>query len=285
MVSVKKEFESPPNKLKSEECKELIKLSINEQSSHKYKSSFYNKGSIDELKRIYSNKCCYCETDISAGSPWDVDHFRPKKFGPNVAGYYWLGYEWTNLLLSCKTCNNWKNSKFPIEDENLRVKHPSLDANGLPIEAYLSAKSQILLNEIPLLINPEIESPDDHFYVLPNGELKSFSNKGEITIDVCKLNRERLLLKRKQLIVRYFQKISNYYLELNENKIQTEEFIRNIKRHFGKLLNNFSNIELEYSFCWNFIIIKFDIFCDEYLRHELAELTKKYFNEYIGYIT
>lgn len=94
-------------------------------------------------------KCAYCERkrDIGEG---DVEHYRPK------AIYYWLAYDWTNLLYSCKTCNvSYKRSHFPLIDESKR-----------------SIESQDCANETPALINPYYENPADFLqfhneYVVP----------------------------------------------------------------------------------------------------------------------
>lgn len=94
-------------------------------------------------------KCAYCERrrDIGEG---DVEHYRPK------ATYYWLAYEWTNLLYSCKTCNvSYKRSYFPLIDESKR-----------------SIESKDCSNEEPALINPYYENPADFLqfrneYIVP----------------------------------------------------------------------------------------------------------------------
>ena len=75
------------------------------------------------LLRAFHDKCGYCETKIDAPDRHgDLDHFRPKrrvtnedrsvvlvlgaenKYRPHP-GYYWLVYEWTNLIPSCSACN------------------------------------------------------------------------------------------------------------------------------------------------------------------------------------
>ena len=69
----------------------------------------------------FSGKCAYCESQISADQPGDVEHFRPKgrvmgedgkpvliKLGNKEVphpGYYWLAYDWRNLLPACARCN------------------------------------------------------------------------------------------------------------------------------------------------------------------------------------
>jgi len=69
----------------------------------------------------FRGKCAYCEKFIFTDQFGDIDHFRPKaaiknKDGSDVMiivnnqevkheGYYWLTYDWKNLLPSCILCN------------------------------------------------------------------------------------------------------------------------------------------------------------------------------------
>lgn len=84
-------------------------------------------------------KCGYCEVRVTASSPGDVEHYRPKaelkeasdqgtrkatprrrdrtrKYRPPLKpGYWWLAYEWDNWLFACTHCNSaWKGNQFPV---------------------------------------------------------------------------------------------------------------------------------------------------------------------------
>src|SRR5215468_8122036 len=90
----------------------------------KFKDDFYKRYMV-YLNRLFRNKCAYCEEKLS-GQPGDVEHFRPKgrvcdatfrqvfidhpRWGRNIAhpGYYWLAYDWDNLLPSCADCNRFR---------------------------------------------------------------------------------------------------------------------------------------------------------------------------------
>jgi hypothetical protein len=67
-------------------------------------------GQTKELLHKYQNgKCCFCERRRDAKLEADVEHFRPKlKVTENAGhpGYWWLAYEWSNLLFACKACNS-----------------------------------------------------------------------------------------------------------------------------------------------------------------------------------
>ena len=143
------------------------------------------KGS--DVKKLLRNdqhsKCIYCECRLN-GDYGHVEHFRPKGgyaippssklFKP---GYFWLAYEWNNLLLSCSTCNtSYKQNFFALEDESTR------DIAG-----------QDISRESPLLIDPSKENPADfiefHEHVLAPKMIDGVeSRKGRYTIDLLGLN-------------------------------------------------------------------------------------------------
>ena len=100
-------------------------------------------------ERHYDGKCCYCERKRDISLERDVEHYRPKKAVEDVdghPGYWWLAYEWGNLLISCKTCNTLhKGNQFPLADEDKRV----LEEGDVG-------------DEEPLLINPANEDPEEY---------------------------------------------------------------------------------------------------------------------------
>src|SRR5215469_15345176 len=69
------------------------------------------------LQRIFADKCAYCESPVGHVAYGEVNHFRPKALVQEDAafpGYYWLAYEWSNLLLACRQCALSKRNRFPI---------------------------------------------------------------------------------------------------------------------------------------------------------------------------
>lgn len=94
-------------------------------------------------------KCCFCERKISAEG--DVEHFRPKggfrqqkRSRLGKPGYYWLAYEWVNLLWACPICNQrFKQNYFPLRNPMTRAVNHHSD----------------MAQEEPLLINPAEADP------------------------------------------------------------------------------------------------------------------------------
>src|SRR5260370_13883115 len=89
------------------------------------RSKIYRHDSVKaSLLRAQHDKCCYCERKIRASGYGDVEHFRPKgavrqdeHSAEEKPGYYWLVYEWSNLLISCSVCNtSCKLAFFPLDN-------------------------------------------------------------------------------------------------------------------------------------------------------------------------
>lgn len=133
MISVTKQFDKPPQSLIDNDCIQKIKQCLVEKGTHKFKSHYKKKDTKKKLIDIYNGKkCAYCEGTPATTSPIQVEHYRPKKKCrkkiPTHQGYYWLGYEWTNLLYACGNCNNSKGTQFPLEDTGIRItSHPMLN--------------------------------------------------------------------------------------------------------------------------------------------------------------
>jgi hypothetical protein len=173
------------------------------------------------LLALFHGKCAYCEGRISTTQPGDVEHFRPKgrvvdeNFRPirikhkkkgeiNHPGYYWLAYEWKNLLPSCIDCNRFRKSgptaqvivnradagagkadRFPLEDEATRA--------WVPDEEF---------NEKTLLINPSELDPAEHLEFCPDGNVRPKTPRGEATLKVFGLNSREDLIEARRLAFR-----------------------------------------------------------------------------------
>jgi hypothetical protein len=87
------------------------------------------------FKNVFAEKCAYCEGRVNPQSVGAAEHWRPKsavsvrdedgkakrveRDGVPHPGYYWLAYDWRNLVPVCSGCNTGKGkgAQFPIEGE------------------------------------------------------------------------------------------------------------------------------------------------------------------------
>lgn len=156
----------------------------------------------EQLWSSQHHKCCYCESKVPKKFN-DVEHYRPKgeadrlPASPLTHGYWWLAFDWDNLLFACPGCNrSGKNSKFPLA----------------PGSVPLTAEERPPGNEVALLIDPSVDNPIEHIeYVFAStagGGQESYwwarprrgSLLGNETIAVCELNRSDLLELRNDYV-------------------------------------------------------------------------------------
>jgi 5-methylcytosine-specific restriction endonuclease McrA len=195
-----------------------------------FKSKKYGHDIVrDELKDIYHDKCCYCEVKIRPVATPNVEHFRPQRkiTGVNNNGYYWLGYEWSNLLLACPACNGAKGTKFPLSRNNHVVNHPE-DKFGNIDYTLFSIKANYHNQERPLLINPEIMFPERMMYFDYFCRLLPISENifAVTTIREIELNRNDLVADRQEkvdkIILRIEQQIEAKYNGYTDAQFQEQ---------------------------------------------------------------
>ena len=277
MIRVEKDYDNPPANLKSKGCKTKIKEALNEKDKHKFSAFYYRHPEVlEKLFKIYNHKCAYCETDTSAGATLQVEHYRPKRRIKDDAthkGYYWLGYEWSNLILACQKCNNAKSNHFPLESIGVRV-------DAYDPDTTVRADSPALLGEKPFLLNPEIDRPEDHFIFLPDGRMEGITERGEKTIEICKLSdndkREDLILARKKEINIISEKISKYIDDYIQEVCDKNAFRYSLKNLFFDILKGDSP-ENQYSRLYWFMFSKFEIFFIKPLRKKQQKRIRKAF--------
>jgi 5-methylcytosine-specific restriction endonuclease McrA len=225
MISIKlKNYNKPPKKLICPNSIKQIQRAANSQDGSICSGNYYRDDSVRSLLKAFSigkrhfnkkdsPKCFYCESKGEAMLILEVEHYRPKDavnkidlaIGQKHNGYYWLANEWSNLLLSCRSCNNAsaKGTRFPIVDHKNRIFHEQPVNSALILDRSNSKiNSNKLISEYPLLLNPEYDVPEDHLTFNAFGRIKPKSNskKGQITIEVLKLDRDPLRIKRKKIL-------------------------------------------------------------------------------------
>lgn len=193
------------------------------------------------LKEIFYCKCAYCEN--KEHKP-EIEHYRPKKSVKEVAahsGYYWLCYEWTNLLPACHSCNTelGKCTQFPIL--GTRINLPSFLANGSLDKDRCQLSKSPLIDERPLLLHPEIDHPEtgQYFKFYNNGKMEGddTEERGQKTIEICDLNRDNLCELRQEIVIDNLVNVIKYGLEefLEENDIKAKELQSFLTKVFKEL--------------------------------------------------
>lgn len=204
---------------------------ITKEKAIKYEA--YSHPEIKELlKSVFNSKCAYCESFVAHIEPGDIEHFRPKAEvltldGEElIPGYYWLGANWNNLLLSCTHCNRpnkqlingegelvtmGKANKFPLSDESKRLRSHN--------DAITSEDAYVLI------INPCEEDPEEHLSFEENGQIIPKDSKGEKSIEVYGLYRADLVQRRSRI---NRQLDNTLWLVVEEIKDMEEKAINNI---------------------------------------------------------
>ena len=148
-----------------------------------------------DLLLMQHEKCAFCEAKPLHVSDGDVEHFRPKGAVRQDAadplrrpGYYWLAYEWENLLFACERCNRrHKRSYFPLTDPARRAQSPRDD----------------VATESPVFIDPSSEDPRPHISFRQHVPIAvGASARGEQTISALGLRRPELNADRERHLSR-----------------------------------------------------------------------------------
>ena len=161
-----------------------------------FDSSLYAAKSVkNALLKEQHDKCCFCESKVSHVAYGDVEHYRPKAgYRQNASdslrrpGYYWLAYEWSNLLFCCQICNQkFKRNLFPLADTARRAVSHHDDISC----------------EKPLLLHPGVNDPAEFLDFREEYLFAIDANpRGTKTIEALGLNREPLAkMRRDQLVL------------------------------------------------------------------------------------
>ncbi len=240
------------------DCQEETKKAIDSVARGEKPIVNENLYKRDSIKKSYFvtkdapfyGRCAYCESPIADTQYIQVEHFRPKAgikdenskvinlkdengidTGNPHLGYYWLAYDWRNLLPSCAICNQPKSTVFPVVGRHAQI--PSEESN-----------------ESPLLINPiselEEDNPEHHLSVDPNTGIMYAVNeslRGAMCIQIFKLNeREQLVDGRKNIrrnsnaMIIEFQ---NAHTKLSDPTYLKKQAYQEIIEHYEELIGVF----------------------------------------------
>jgi uncharacterized protein (TIGR02646 family) len=152
-------------------------------------------GTLDLPEHLSASQfglCAFCETALPRQGRWEqVEHLRPRTNaetghrGDFRSYYYWLAFEWRNLLLSCKACDRSRRNLWPTQSKP--------GPEGTPWDD-LSA-------ERPLMLDPFHDAPERHLIFLESGQIvpRHGSRRAKATIDVVSLARPDLVETRRHI--------------------------------------------------------------------------------------
>lgn len=221
------------------------------------------------IEHVFHHKCAYCET-LTDQFYFDAEHYRPKgeltvfyedegsakhimvedEHGELIEhpGYFWLAFDWKNLVPSCKSCNGpgGKMTQFPVQRTHLFIKRLTLEeATALDPPPYPSVAwqgmyylrtEQLDLYEGPLLLHPYLDednNPRRHIRFHDKGieYAVSGSPKGVHSIKVFRLHKETLRTARQKAQERAFNLLLGAYKHyLTIERMSPEESWKNARR-------------------------------------------------------
>jgi len=166
-------------KIGGEKNRVITHVEANNLKVKDFSFSLYKRETVkSSLKGLLLEKCAYCESILSHSSYGHIEHWRPKAGvteNSNHKGYYWLASTWSNLFWACAVCNSqkYKGNRFPLVDSS----------------KYAMKSTDNLTLEVPLLINPCTDNPDEHIKYDESGFIISITNKGSKSVEVYGLSR------------------------------------------------------------------------------------------------
>lgn len=218
MRSVHKDFDHPPAALQLQAVKDAIAALLATDDRSVIQSDLYRgrmelpDGSVkfevvEALMGLYNDKCAYCET--KEFDP-QIEHYRPKNKVTGARkhpGYFWLAFEWSNLVSTCFDCNKigkGKGNRFPLlGGEANRLSTPPLSQNGSGLDVNeLRPDHPQLSKERPYLLHPEFDIPEICFAFDNEGLMSGIDaeGRGKETIKICNLNRKNLRYRRQKAL-------------------------------------------------------------------------------------
>lgn len=261
-------------------CTAKINKALQEKGAHKFSNNTYASNEVKKrLATIYNNKCAFCESDTTAGAVLQVEHYRPKAKvtdEPTHEGYYWLGYEWINLLYACSACNRAKSNSFPIE--GIRVFNPPMNGTNLDADRC-KADDADLQAEKPLILNPEEGdfNPMEHLIISPNGKIRKNSNRGEATIKTCKLYRENLTIARKKIVNKHLRGMMKDFERLKDGIINQQEAEYGLRKEIEEIIDRIKENE-PYTLLAKYMLKHFDYFFIRRFQPAEQAILKNVFN-------
>jgi uncharacterized protein (TIGR02646 family) len=196
------------------------------------------------LERLFRGKCAYCETRYAASQPMDVEHWRPK------SEYPWAASDWDNLLPSCIDCNRQRYQFLVDDGKKARAGKGTLFPLAKGSKRAASRAAMAL--EVPLLLHPNNDDPDEHLQYTVEAVVRARRNseKAPESIRVFALNRSGLVDERLQLLLLLRHRMHTIKVLiglLNGATGRTAEMIEDLLAHEMRELHAFADPTRPYS--------------------------------------
>lgn len=243
----------------SQRAKKAKARAIADGPDHVYSDAIWRDLKKWLLEHVFHNKCAYCESRMGVTDPGDAEHFRPKGKvthldsagrclealvnGKPHPGYYWLVYDWENLVPACSECNTiGKANHFPVAKTWVLAPDPQR-CNPRDLDPV----------EEPELLHPYFDQPHMHLHFTEFGTVGPKDRRGDISAKVYNLHREPLKTSRSEAIERFLLKIG-YAFPAGSEAISKllkpyregrEPYSRAILDAYRSRLNELSQLELD----------------------------------------
>lgn len=77
-----------------------------------------------DLRIDFKNRCGYCnDFDSYRFTYFEIDHFIPQNKDKKPFLTIKTSTDYSNLVYSCKSCNNAKSNKWPTNDQNIPIRN------------------------------------------------------------------------------------------------------------------------------------------------------------------
>lgn len=169
------------------------------------------------LHEVFHGKCGYCEIKIDHPELGTVDRYRPNngvrdknEFYQDL--YWWLTFEWNNLIYACKECNQYKGNYFPIKGRRALNEKDDYE------------------NEHRMLLNPYLDETGKHLnYIHSNdGHIDALTDEGNQTIELLRLNRTNLLEGRRKARKEIIEAVESLVIGKQIDSPSVKKYLGNI---------------------------------------------------------
>ncbi|WP_291726102.1 AAA family ATPase [Bernardetia sp.] len=281
MISVRKNPDDIPSILQSAQTEKAIAtlLEIGKFVGYPRLDILMHEEVLGKLLEIHYNKCAFCEVGISIqDSTAFITHYRSPEL------YYWLVYEWTNLLPVCEECKLYEDSQFPIMNKHKRVKKPPTD------RMLWRADSDIHLAEDPLIINPELDIPEKYIAIDRKGNLQPIKRnlRAASTITAYKINMGSSAVARHRIIRDITQKFYRASEQLLEETYRYPAPVTLLQKYFEPVLTELNAMAAQrtpHAMLGKNMIFNFEYFfieeCEDFEIMRLLEQVQVHFIETI----